>query len=308
MAAWGMRRSYDHRDYPPLRVLGAKRGRLVSVCLPARNEAGTIGQTVGLIRRELMDLHPIVDELIVIDDGSSDATAGVAAEAGARVVEAKGVLSAYGVEHGKGQAMWKGLHISSGDVVVFCDADIREFHAGFVLGLVGPLLSRRRGICESVLRASPGRPARRGRSGHRAHRPAADLGFLSSFERPVPAPFRGIRGPSGRPGNGPVRRRVRGRPGPAGGRDGPVRERLAGPVRSRRASASQPFPRRARPSGSRRAPSRPAAGRGGGRSHSRGRPDPGWTTELLRPGVEAAAVTLVERPPLVEVPGHLKTA
>ena len=137
-----MLRSFDYRDYPAERVSAAKRGRRVSVCLPARNEADTVGATVEAIRTELMVRHAIVDELIVIDDGSTDETAAVAADAGATVVAAAGVLPEYGTEHGKGQAMWRAVHVTTGDLVVFCDADIRRFDTGFVLGLVGPLVTR----------------------------------------------------------------------------------------------------------------------------------------------------------------------
>src|SRR5215472_2548314 len=137
-----MRRSYDHRDFPASRILAAKRGHRVSVCLPARDESETVGDTVRTIRQALMEGVPVVDELIVIDDGSADDTAAVAAAAGARVVPAASVLPEYGVENGKGQAMWRGVHATSGDIVVFCDADIRSFDPGFVLGLLGPLLTR----------------------------------------------------------------------------------------------------------------------------------------------------------------------
>lgn len=136
-----MVRSFDARDFPAGVVADAKRGRSVSVCLPARDEAATVGSIVERIRAELMQRHPVVDELIVVDDGSTDATASVAAGAGARVVEAASVLPDHAPGPGKGEAMWKALHVSAGEVVVFCDADVREFDPAFVLGLVGPLLA-----------------------------------------------------------------------------------------------------------------------------------------------------------------------
>ncbi len=123
-------------------VAAAKRGRRVSVCLPARNEEQTIGQVVATVVEHLTGPDGLVDEIVVVDDGSLDATASVAAAAGARVVAASSVLPDYGVEHGKGQAMWRGLHVTTGDLVVFCDADVRDFGPGFVVGLLGPLLDR----------------------------------------------------------------------------------------------------------------------------------------------------------------------
>src|SRR6201987_2434328 len=134
-----MLRSFDSSEFPPERVLAAKKGRRLSVCLPARNEAGTVGETVAAVRRELVDRFPVGDELVVLHDGSSDGTAQEAAAAGARVVASSTVLPEYGIEHGKGQAMWRGVHVTTGDVVAFCDADVRDFDPSFVLGLVGPL-------------------------------------------------------------------------------------------------------------------------------------------------------------------------
>lgn len=136
-----MRRSYAWSDFPADRVAPAKRGRRVTVVIPARDEEATVGPIVSCIRRELVESAPVVDEILVVDDGSADATAAVAAAAGATVLSTGAVLPEYPV-HGKGQAMWKGVHAATGDVIVFCDADIRDFHAGFVLGLAGPLLAR----------------------------------------------------------------------------------------------------------------------------------------------------------------------
>ena len=136
-----VRRSYRSTDFTPERLADSKRGRRVSVCIPARDEAATVGQIVAAVRRELVEGAALVDELLVVDDGSRDGTARVAAAAGATVVSAPDVLSEY-PSPGKGQAMWKGLHSSSGEVVVFCDADIREFDPSFVVGLTAPLLLR----------------------------------------------------------------------------------------------------------------------------------------------------------------------
>ena len=101
-----------------------------------------MGQIASAIRHELMELCPVVDELLVIDDGSTDDTAVVAEAAGAQVVDATTVLPEYGDGHGKGETMWKAVHVSSGDIIAFCDADVRDFDPGFVRGLLGPLLTR----------------------------------------------------------------------------------------------------------------------------------------------------------------------
>jgi glucosyl-3-phosphoglycerate synthase len=142
VASWRpMLRSFHHREFPPDRLVEAKGHRRVSVCLPARDEESTVGEVVAGIRTTLIDRYRLVDQLVVIDDGSNDRTAEIAAGAGAEVRRAAdihpGDLSTGG---GKGQAMWKGVHATSGDFVVFCDADIVDFDPHFVTGLLGPLL------------------------------------------------------------------------------------------------------------------------------------------------------------------------
>lgn len=115
-------------------------GVTVSVCLPARNEAATVGGIVHSIYRELVAATPLVDELIVIDDGSVDATAEVARRAGAVVVAASELLPSFGPTRGKGDVLWRSLAASTGDIVVWCDADLVDFDTSFVSGLLAPLL------------------------------------------------------------------------------------------------------------------------------------------------------------------------
>jgi glucosyl-3-phosphoglycerate synthase len=118
----------------------AAAGASVSVCLPARNEEATVGAIVATIVDEVVERHPLVDEVLVVDDGSTDATAAVARAAGATVVASADVLPEEGAGRGKGEALWKSLAASRGDLVVWCDADVVGFEAGFVTGLLGPLL------------------------------------------------------------------------------------------------------------------------------------------------------------------------
>lgn len=118
-----------------------EQGATVSVCIPARNESATIGGVVGTVHRELVERVGLVDEIVVVDDHSSDDTATLAARAGARVIDASATLTGYGTGHGKGEALWKSLHESTGDLVVWVDGDIVDFQASFVVGLLGPLLT-----------------------------------------------------------------------------------------------------------------------------------------------------------------------
>lgn len=141
---WLTSRSWSAADRPLGRLLSAKgeTGRTVSVVLPALDEEATVGAIVATIRRELMSATaPLVDELIVMDSGSSDRTAQVAAAAGARVVHRDSVLPRLPTVPGKGEVLWRSLHVTSGDIVCFVDADLREFSAEFVSGIVGPLLT-----------------------------------------------------------------------------------------------------------------------------------------------------------------------
>ncbi|MFD7966765.1 glucosyl-3-phosphoglycerate synthase [Streptomyces zaomyceticus] len=139
---WLDRRSWSVADRPLERILAAKRNTKVSVVLPALNEEATVGDIVAVIRRELMsEAVPLVDELVVIDSGSTDRTAEVAAAAGARVVARDAVLPRIPAVPGKGEVLWRSLMVTTGDVVCFIDADLRDFSADFVSGIVGPLLT-----------------------------------------------------------------------------------------------------------------------------------------------------------------------
>ncbi len=137
------------------------------MCLPARDEETTIGPIIAAIRAELMEAVALVDELVVIDDGSTDASAAVARAAGAEVMLASEIVPSAGVEAtvGKGQAMWKAVHVTTGDLIAFLDADVRDFRTHFVTGLVGPLLLRDdvafvKGFYERPLDGRPGEGGR----------------------------------------------------------------------------------------------------------------------------------------------------
>lgn len=115
-------------------------GTTVSVVLPARNEEVTVAGIVRSLRTHLMDEAPLVDELVVMDSFSTDATARVAAEAGATVVACSDVLPQLPAWPGKGEALWRSLFVTTGDVLVFVDADLEDAGPHFVTGLLGPLL------------------------------------------------------------------------------------------------------------------------------------------------------------------------
>jgi glucosyl-3-phosphoglycerate synthase len=140
---WFARRTFHHERYADASALVRakdERGVTVSVCLPTRDEADTVGDIVRTIREELVEQVPLVDEIAVIDSASNDGTDVVAAEAGAVVHQDIDILPQLEPYGGKGDALWKSLFVLKGDLICFVDADIREFDARFVRGLVGPLL------------------------------------------------------------------------------------------------------------------------------------------------------------------------
>ena len=133
---WHRRRTFHHTSFTA-ELLAARRTQTVSVCLPARNEAATIGSILACLvpLRE----RGVIDQLVVADD-STDGTAQIAAAQGADVVAQSALLPQFGPVQGKGDAMWRSLSVLTGDVVCFLDADSEDFGEHFALGLLGPLL------------------------------------------------------------------------------------------------------------------------------------------------------------------------
>jgi len=139
VADWLARRTYDAREFALERLLDAKGATRVSVVLPAREVADTVGPTLAALAP--LRAAGLLDELLVIDAASRDGTAQVAREAGATVAQESEILAEHGPARGKGDALWRALHVARGDVVAFLDADSAGFEARFALGLLGPLLT-----------------------------------------------------------------------------------------------------------------------------------------------------------------------
>jgi glucosyl-3-phosphoglycerate synthase len=134
---WAQARSFHHSLYPPERI-AAERELSVSVCLPARECAATVGEIVGALAglREA----GAIDEIVVIDAASRDGTAEAARGAGAVVRQEAELMPSYGPVLGKGDAMWRALSVLEGELVCFLDADTERFSAHFATGLLGPLV------------------------------------------------------------------------------------------------------------------------------------------------------------------------
>ncbi len=139
--AWFRDRSLAARDFDAVAVTAAKNGRRLSVVLPARDEEATVGAIVTALREHLVEAVPLLDEIVVIDSDSVDDTARVAREAGARVYAQSEILPEWGSVPGKGEALWKSLAVTTGDIVAFIDADLRDFDPSFALGLLAPLVT-----------------------------------------------------------------------------------------------------------------------------------------------------------------------
>ena len=140
VATWAERRRYDAADFPVARLLEAKGTSSVTVIVPTKACAPTIGgvlrDTVGPLVRA-----GVVDAVVVIDAASADGTEAVALSHGAQVLQQDELLPDYGPTLGKGDAMWRALHASGGQIICFLDGDTADPDPQHLQGLVGPLLT-----------------------------------------------------------------------------------------------------------------------------------------------------------------------
>ena len=142
---WLERNTFHHGAFWDLIKLveeKEKKGLKISLCIPTLNEEKTIGKEVLILRSELMERYPLVDEFAVIDSGSEDKTLEVASNYGADVYLASDILPKVGNKRGKGENLWKAIHQLKGDIICYVDADISNIHPRFVYGLVAPLIHR----------------------------------------------------------------------------------------------------------------------------------------------------------------------
>ncbi|MEO3867856.1 glucosyl-3-phosphoglycerate synthase [Nonomuraea sp. B12E4] len=194
VCGWLRRRTSSAADWPIRELMAAKGRTTVSVVLPARDERDTVGEIVGVIRRELSGL---VDEIVVIDSRSADDTALVAARAGAAVHAQDAILPQLKPLDGKGEALWKSLAVTSGDVLVFADADIRKFRSSLIFGLLGPLLADPSVVYAKGCYDRPlnGAPTGGGRVTELVARPLINLHWplLAGFVQPLAGEYAGRR-------------------------------------------------------------------------------------------------------------------
>ncbi|MEX2144059.1 MAG: glucosyl-3-phosphoglycerate synthase [Anaerolineales bacterium] len=128
-------------DLKRLRRLKEAQGISISLAMPALNEEATVGKVIRTIKTALMDKAKIIDEIVLVDSGSTDKTMQIAADCGVPVYAQKDILPKHGVHKGKGEVLWKSLFVTRGDLVFWIDTDIVNINPGFVYGLIGPLLA-----------------------------------------------------------------------------------------------------------------------------------------------------------------------
>jgi glucosyl-3-phosphoglycerate synthase len=135
--------TFHHSEFADVgRLIAQKGASKISLCIPTLNEEDTVGEVIRVLKAELQDHHPLLDEVAVVDSGSTDRTREVARAAGADVYLASEILPGEGPGRGKGENIWKAVAALQGDILCFVDGDVRNMHPRFVLGTVGPLLSR----------------------------------------------------------------------------------------------------------------------------------------------------------------------
>jgi nucleotide-binding universal stress UspA family protein len=142
---WFVQNTFSSSEFADLRKLVEAKERQnirISVGLPTLNEEATIARVIRAIRTRLVERFPLVDEIVVIDSDSTDRTREIARREGVPVHIHSQILPEAGTYVGKGEALWKSLHVLSGDIVVWVDTDVSNTHPKFVYGVVGPLLMR----------------------------------------------------------------------------------------------------------------------------------------------------------------------
>ncbi len=245
---WFGESNFHHAEFADLRrlvTLKEKQKLTVSLVLPTLNEEETIGPIVRRAMREMVGRVPLLDEVLVIDSASTDRTREIAEAEGARVVQHPDILPRYGSFVGKGEALWKSVYEATGDIIVWADTDVKNWHPRMVYGTLGPLLHEprlqyvkgyyQRPIVEGgVLKEGGG-----GRVTELVARPLINLFYpeLSGMIQPLAGEYAGRRSLLE---THPVLHRLRGRDRPPHRHRRAARDRGARPGRPRAAGPPQP--------------------------------------------------------------------
>ena len=315
---WFGESNFHHAEFADLRrlvQLKEKQGVTVSLVLPTLDEEETIGPIVRRAIREMIGRVPLLDEILVIDSASTDRTREIAEAEGARVVQHPDVLARYGSFRGKGEALWKSLFETSGDIIVWADTDVRNWHPRMVYGTLGPLLHEprlqyvkgyyQRPIVEGgVLKEGGG-----GRVTELVARPLINLFYpeLSGLIQPLAGEYAG---PPDAARGDPVLHRLRGRDRPPHRRRGAGRHRGPRPGRPRAAGPPQPGARRPVADVVRHPPGGDEAARGAaqGPPVRRARLDDEAAALRARAGCRSRSSSWPTRsgPPMIRIPEYLE--
>ena len=141
---WFAENTFHADEFNQLRELielKKKQGLSISLALPALNEEETVGRVIKMMKKELLQRIPLLDEIVLIDSDSTDRTREIAKKEGVPVYIHQQLLGRLGARRGKGEALWKSLLVTKGDIIVWIDTDIVNIHPRFVYGIIGPLLT-----------------------------------------------------------------------------------------------------------------------------------------------------------------------
>jgi glycosyltransferase involved in cell wall biosynthesis len=133
----------EFSDLRQLMELKERQGSTISLALPSLNEESTVGNVITSIKNSLMDQVPLLDEIVLMDSNSTDRTREIAGDLGIPVYIHQELLPELGVRKGKGEALWKSLFVTKGDIIAWVDTDIMNIHPRFIYGIIGPLLLNR---------------------------------------------------------------------------------------------------------------------------------------------------------------------
>jgi len=140
---WFAENTFDADEFSNLDYLVERKkalGITISLALPSLNEEQTVGDVLRITKTKCMDEKPLLDEIILIDSNSTDRTREIAASYEIPVYINDQVLPGQGKRFGKGEALWKSLYLTKGDIVFWVDTDIKNFSTKFIYGILGPLL------------------------------------------------------------------------------------------------------------------------------------------------------------------------
>ena len=193
--------AHEFKDIRRLVEMKERQGLTISLGLPALNEEKTIGQIIRTVRTKFMQRYPLLDEIVVIDSNSTDRTVEIAQDLGVPVYRHPEILPQYGSYVGKGEALWKSLHVLQGDIIAWVDTDILNMHPRFVYGILGPLIKEPalkyvKGFYQRPLRLGRKREARGGgRVTELVARPLLNLFYpeLSGLIQPLAGEYAGRR-------------------------------------------------------------------------------------------------------------------